>query len=157
MSYKTRFAVRPFFPWCILVLLPFAVVSTQTTATDLRLEARLIWGTNDKESPNPKHKRIDTPLTEKLSKLFKWQHYFEVNRHVLSLPVNGMRKVEMSPKCVVEIKHLGDSRVKVKLFGEGKFVSQTTETLPKGDWLVLAGSSKNDTAWFIVLKAIESK
>jgi hypothetical protein len=45
----------------------------------------------------------------------------------------------------------------VKRFGEGKFVSQTTETLPKGEALVLAGSSKNDTAWFVVLKAIESK
>jgi len=157
MSYKAKFTIRPFLPWCILVFLPFAVVSTQTPAADLNLEARLIWGTNDKESSNPKHKRIDTPLTEKLSKLFKWQHYFEVNRHVVTLPVNGMKRVEMSPKCVVEIKHLGDSRVEVKLFGEGKFVSQTTETLPKGDWLLLAGSSKNDTAWFVVLKAIVQK
>jgi hypothetical protein len=157
MSYKTKFAVRLFLPICILVFLPFAAISVQTPSADLNLEARLIWGTNEKESPNPKHKRIDTPLTEKLSKVFKWQHYFEVNRHVVTLSVNRMKKVEMSPKCVVEIKHLGNSRVEVKLFGEDKFVSQTTETLPKGEWLVLAGSSKNDTAWFVVLKAIESK
>lgn len=157
MNYKGKFVACSLLPCCVLLLLPFAVRSSQTPATDFRLEVRLIWGTNDKESPNPKHKRIDTPLTEKLSKLFKWQRYFEVNRTSISLPVNWIKKVEMSAKCAVEIKHLQDARVEVKLFGAGELVSRTTETLPKGEWLVLAGSSKNDTAWFVVLKAIEQK
>jgi hypothetical protein len=103
VSYNTKSAIRPFFAWCILVVLPFSAVSVKTLAADLNLEARLIWGTNDKESPNPRHKCIDTPLTEKLSKLFKWQHFFEVNRHVVTLSVSGMRRVEMSPKCVLEV------------------------------------------------------
>ena len=48
-------------------------------AADLKLEARLIWGTNDETSPNPDHKPVDAKTTGMLSKAFKWKKYFLVN------------------------------------------------------------------------------
>jgi hypothetical protein len=129
----------------------------EALAADLSVEARLIWGTNDKQSPDPKHKSIDTPLTQRLAKLFTWKYYFEVNRKEASIVRNATRKIELSDKCLIEMKSFGDSRVEVKLFGSGKFLSKTVESIPKGDWLVLAGPSENKTAWFVVLKAIKPK
>lgn len=128
----------------------------EVQADDLKLEARLIWGTNDKASPDPKHKSIDTPLTRELAAKFAWKHYFEVNRKDVALPPGAVKKVELSEKCSLEMKNLGDNRLEVKLFGSGKFVSKTVESIPKGKWLALAGDSENKTAWFAVLKTSDS-
>ena len=129
----------------------------EARGADLKLEVRLIWGTNDNDSPVPTHKRIDTPLTRKLAKLFTWKQYFEVNRQEVVIPLSAVKKLELSEKCIIEVKNVGDTRIEVKLFGGGKFVSKTVETIPKGDWLVLAGDSAGRNAWFIVLKTIEPK
>jgi len=90
----------------------------------MRVETRLIWGTNDKQSPEPKHKSIDTPLTQRLAKVFTWRNYFEVNRKEASIPLNATRKFELSEKCHIEVKNLGHTRVEVKLFGSGKLLSK---------------------------------
>ena len=129
--------------------------SAEVLAADMRVETRLIWGTNDKQSPEPKHKSIDTPLTQRLAKVFIWRNYFEVNRKVASIALNATRKFELSEKCHIEVKNLGNTRVEVKLFGAGKLLSKTLKVISKGDWFVLAGHCQNKTAWFVVLKTIE--
>ena len=51
---------------------------------NLKLEALLIWGTNDTQSPDPKHKPVTPEVRKKLEELpFKWTSYFVVNRKVL--------------------------------------------------------------------------
>lgn len=148
---------RRFAPWLALSLVCLALARPgETRAGDLKLETRLIWGTNDKVSPDPKHKSIDTPLTRELATKFAWKNYFEVNRKEDPIPPGVNKKVELSEKCFLEVKNLGDTRLEVKLYGSGKFVSKTVETIPKGNYLVLAGDSENKTAWFVVLKTIDS-
>jgi len=129
--------------------------SAEALATDMRVETRLIWGTNDEQSPEPKHKSIDTPLTQRLAKVFTWRNYFEVNRKEASITLNATRKFELSEKCHIEVKNLGNTRVEVKLFGSGKLLSKTLKVISTGDWFVLAGPCRNKTAWFVVLKTIE--
>lgn len=123
---------------------------------ELKLDARLIWGSDDDKSPNPKHKKLDTELTKKLRKIFKWKNYFSCEEKVVTIPINQSTRIQMSERCTIEVKNLGNSRVEVYLFGEGKFINRTSHTLPKGDWLTLAGDDKNETAWFIVLKQVEN-
>jgi len=42
------------------------------------------------KSPDRSHKRIDTPLTRKLAKLFTWKDYFDVNRKEIAIPLNAL-------------------------------------------------------------------
>ena len=140
----------------VSLLFLFGSCFLQAAATDLKLECTLIWGTNTEESPNPDHKAIDPALARKLLKVFKWKHYFEVSRQTLAIPVNQTKSAKMSSKCVVEAKNLGGSRVEVKLFGEGKLVEKRSQPLPPGEDLILAGDAKNDTAWFVVFRAINT-
>src|SRR5262245_39259088 len=66
-------------------------------AGEMKLEAQLVWATNDKESPNPKHKPVEASLVKKLQALpFKWNNYFEVNRQSFALPAKGNQKVPIS-------------------------------------------------------------
>jgi hypothetical protein len=83
----------------------------------------------------------------------KWKNYFEVTQKSLLVPSKSTQLLRLSPKCEIEVKSLGNSSIKIRLIGEGKCVNTRTETVTPGKLIVIGGEDKNDTAWFVVLKA----
>jgi hypothetical protein len=77
-----------------------------------------------------------------------------VNRQTVAVTTN-YAKVVMSKQCSIEIKDTGDSRVKVKVFGEGKEISRIEKSLPKGESLIVSGDSKDQSAWLLIIKRPE--
>ncbi|MEW6305308.1 MAG: hypothetical protein AB1705_17670 [Verrucomicrobiota bacterium] len=152
ISKQSAFTRLALLSLALLPLLAFA--SAQTPKDNLNLEVRLIWGANEPQSPDPKHKALDSVLTKWLSNKLKWKYYFEVNRQTPSIPVNASKSVSLSAKCRVDVKNLGGSRIEVNLFGDGKHVRKEVQVLKDGNWLILAGDDKNDTAWFVVIKKL---
>ena len=142
---------------CCLALLLVAGGTTQSFAANLKLEAKLIWGTNDDKSPNPEHKEVDPATKEKLRKVFKWKNYFAVNRVVKPVPSRGSNKFELSKDCTIEIKELEGPKVEVKLIGKGKEVHKTTLTISKGQSVVYSGDDKNESAWFVIITELDEK
>ena len=126
-------------------------------AADLKFEAKLIWGTNEKESPDPKHKPVSPEIKKKLEGLpLKWTNWFVVNSETFSVPHGGSKKVGLSEKCQVEVKDLGNSKIEVTHFGKGKEVWKGSQVLNKGEvFPVLGGNAPNATAWLMVLKRLE--
>jgi hypothetical protein len=123
----------------------------------LRGEAMLVWGTNDPQSPDPKHVPVDEVLARKLSKSpYRWKHYFTVRKEIVEVPTGETKKgVTMSKHCVLDITNLGTNRVQVKLYGEGKLVSCNTEPFVDNWPLIFAGSAGNETAWLVVLRKVK--
>lgn len=120
-----------------------------------KFEARLLWGTNDEKSPNPEHKKVDAELAKKLKTIpFKWKNFFEVSRQVFAVTTNYTRVV-MSKQCSIDVKDTGETRIKVKMLGEGKEVSRIEKSMPKGETLIISGDNKNESAWLIVIKRVE--
>ena len=134
-----------------LVSLLLAGGAAETFAANLKLEAKLIWGTNDDKSPNPEHKELDPATQEKLRKVFKWKNYFEVKRQSFVVTAGSPKKVKMSDSCDIEVQNLGGSSIEVKLYGKGKLAVRKTQKINPSELLVLAGDDKDDTAWFVVL------
>lgn len=133
------------------LLVTALVASVQ--ASELKLEATLIWGTNDEKSPDPKHKAVDSKLAKKLSKLpFKWQNYFEVNRVKFNVAEDQTQKIELSKECTIKVRNVGKSTVEVQLYGKGELVSKISQTLTREECLVTGGNAANLTAWFVVLR-----
>ena len=118
---------------------------------DLAVEARLIWGTNGQKPPGEKLKEVDVETKKKLKRVFKWEHYYEVEHQDFKVPISTKKRVRMSPKCEVEVENLGESSVEVKLYGEGRLVVRKKQVLEADELLVLGGDDKNDTAWFVIL------
>lgn len=144
--------------FCILIGLALLGLASSVYAGELKLEAQLVWATNDKESPDKNHKPVEASLMKKFQQLpWKWNNYFEVNRQKLVIPAKGSQKVSMSKECDIDVKDVGDSRVEVSLIGKGKQVNKTTKPLPKGEVLIIAGESENKCAWFVVIKQVETK
>lgn len=142
---------------CFLVFLLLAGSTMDLLAADLKLEAKLIWGTNDDRSPDANHKEVDSTTKEKLRKVFKWKNYFVVNRVVKPVPNRGTNRFELSKECTIEIKELEGPKVEVKLIGKGREVHKTALTITKGQSVVYSGDDKNESAWFVVITELDEK
>jgi hypothetical protein len=139
--------------WVIALALPLLGLA-EAQAGDRKFEARLIWATNEKKSPDEKHKAVDPDIRERLGKLpLKWENYFEVNRQQLCVDKGGTNRVPMSPKCTLEVNMKDAKKVEVLLIGkDGKVLSRQTQPLAKGELLILGGEAPNSTAWLVTVK-----
>jgi hypothetical protein len=142
---------------CFLALLLLVGGTIDTFAANLKLEAKLIWGTDDEKSPDAEHKEVDAATKEKLRKVFKWKNYFVVNRVVKEVPSRSSNQFKLSPDCTIEIKELEGPKVEVKLIGKGKEVHKTTLTISKGQSVVYSGDDKNQSAWFVIITELDEK
>ena len=135
----------------------FVVMSAAAQAQTMRVEAQLVWGTDDPKSPNPKHHPVDPDLAHRLSRTpYRWKNYFEVNRQVDEVHVGETKtNISISKHCTLDIKNLGTNRVEVKLHGDGKHVSTHSESLAKNGLLILAGDAGNETAWLVTIRKRE--
>jgi hypothetical protein len=136
--------------------LVLAAATASSHAADLKLEAKLLWGTNDDKCDGT-CKTMDKDLASKLHGMFKWQNYYEITNQTTAIPLNQSRNLKMSGHCTLQIKNVGGSRIEINCIGDGKQVCKSASTLVPPKWLVLAGNDTNDTAWFIALRSVDSK
>jgi hypothetical protein len=128
-------------------------LGARAQAGEIKLEAQLIWGTNDEKSPDPKHKSVDPKVAKKLKKLpFKWQYYFEVNRKQFAVEQGETKKIVLSKDCEIKVRNAGNNMVELQIFGKGECVGKISQALPKDELLVTGGNAANFTAWFVVLR-----
>jgi len=122
----------------------------------LKFQIQLLWGTNDPQSPDPKHKPVDAEVAKKLKQLpLKWSNYFVVNKKTLETTAGAEKKEGLSEKCSVEIKDLGKSLFEITLIGKGEKVVKRTQSLPVGEMVVIGGNAPGETSWLVVIKRIE--
>jgi hypothetical protein len=135
----------------LLPLLVVVVAYCPLQAEELKIEAKLIWGTDDERSTNATHKLVDETLAKELRKIFKWKNYFVINQQNGVVPSRGTKQFQMSKQCTIEITELEGPKVEVKLIGQGKPVNKTTKALKRGEFFTLGGESENGCAWFVVV------
>jgi hypothetical protein len=125
-------------------------------AAERRIEARLVWGTNDEKSPDPNHKPLEGDLAKRIRDLpLKWKNYFEVNRKNFTISDQQYTNVPMSKHCALEIKDKGANNVTVKMYGpNNKPLGRYDKPLPKGEVLIIGGDDKGSNAWLVTVRAI---
>jgi hypothetical protein len=126
-------------------------------ASELKLEAKLIWGTNDGKSPKKEHVPVDEATAARLRKVFKWKNYFVCNTRTKVIPSRGSNQFKLSDDCTVEITELEGPRVELKVIGKGVPVHKSIKELRKGDWFVYCGDDKNESAWFVIITDLDEK
>jgi len=134
----------------------FVTSAVVARGADMKLEARLIWGTSD-DKTDAKCKPIDPELAGKLHGMFKWKNYYEITNQNENLTANKLRTLKMSDQCTLQLKNVGGSRIEVNCIGQGKEVHKGAYTLDPPKWLVLGGNCDNNNAWFIALRAVDPK
>jgi hypothetical protein len=143
--------------WLSVGLFALAFTPARSHGADLKLQAQLVWGTDESKPPEGKnYKPVEPDIARKLKELpLKWSVWFEVNRSNFSVAPSASKKVPVSEKCELEVKNLGNGLLEVALIGKGKEVVRRKQALPKGEILVLGGNAPNSTAWLVILKLTE--
>lgn len=136
-----------------VLLLTGCLGFTQAQAENIKLDCRLIWGTEEPKKDDPKLKEVEASLSAKFRSIFKWKHYYEVGSQQVDASKDG-QKLKMSPQCEIEIKHLEGNKIEVLLYGEGKLLVKKRQEIAKDEWVVIAGDDKDNTAWFLTLKRL---
>ena len=121
-------------------------------AANLKMEARLVWGSNE---PSKDHKPVDPAVAEKLGTFAKWKYYYTINNIVADIPSRETRKLKMSEPCTIEITELEGPKIELKVIGKGKPVNKTVKQIVKGETIVIGGDAENKCAWFVVLTQLE--
>ena len=143
--------------WVAAALFLLAAAGFSAPAAELKLQAFLLWGTDDSKPPEGKnYQPASAEILHKLKDLpLKWTNWFEVRRVDCTVPQGVIKEVVMSEKCQVKVRKLSGSEVEVSLVGKGKEVMKQKQSLPRGEMLVLGGNAPNATAWLVVLKRLE--
>ena len=123
----------------------------------MKLQAFLLWGTDDSKPPEGKdYKPVPPDVRKKLHELpLKWTNWFEVRRNVFTVTPGAAKEVVMSDKCQLKLNILSGSQTEVSLIGKGKEVMKRKQNLPKQEMLFLGGNAPNSTAWLVALKRLE--
>jgi hypothetical protein len=146
MRHSSRCLFAVIFLWAIAA----------ARAADMKLEATLVWGTDD-DKPAANCKPLDPDLAAKLHGMFKWKSYFEITNQTATIAQNTTCDMKMSEHCTLQIRNLGTSRVEISCIGKGKPVHKGAYTLVPPKWTVFGGNDSNDTAWFIALRPVPDK
>jgi len=143
--------------WFSIALVLLACAEVRAQAADMKLQAFLLWGTDDAKPPEGKaYKPVAPDILHKLKELpLKWTHWFEVNRKDVTVRQGAVNEVRMSEMCQVNVTKLSGTEVEVLLIGKGKEVVKRKQSLPKGEMLMVGGNAPDATAWLVVLKRIE--
>lgn len=141
--------------WACVALGMLVFAPLRGQAAELKLQAQLVWCTDDSKPPEGKnYKPVETSIQKKLPPL-KWKNYFEVNRTDFTLTPAAAKKVPISEKCSLNVLNQSNSTVEVSWIGKGKEVLKRTQSLSKGDILILGGNAPNATAYLVILKRLE--
>jgi len=141
--------------WVLAVLSLLVSAPLRADAADLKLQAQLVWCTDDSKPPEGKdYKPVEPAIQKKLPPL-KWKNYFEVNRTDFTVAPEATKKVPVSEKCSLNVLNHNNSSVEVSWIGKGKEVLKRTQALSRGDILILGGNAPNATAYLVILKRLE--
>lgn len=125
--------------------------AAKPTTAKYKYKAILVWGTDGDKPDGQNLKDLDEQVLSKLKKIFKWRNYFEVNSKPFTITAKETQKINLSPKCDIEIKFDSTDALEVEMIGEGKVVSRVKKAMPYNEWIVLGGDDKNANAWFVLL------
>lgn len=118
-------------------------MSARAASGDLKLEAQLVLGSDDVKPKNGL-KPVASDIEKKLKQLpLKWNHYYIMSEKNFTVAKGDTKKTDLSKQCQVSVKNLGDQRVELTLASKGQNIGNITQSLHKGQTLVVGGDADN--------------
>ena len=117
-------------------------------ADPITVQARLVLGTSTEQKGKTE---VSDTIRKRLAKVFKWMKYYELRSRRLDIVDGATKTAKLSKTTKIEVSNRKNGRIAVSLFSEGKMLIQKSQTLKASSYMVLAGGSGTDSAWFIVL------
>jgi hypothetical protein len=117
-------------------------------ADPITVQARLVLGSCKEDKSKTE---VSDTIRKRLAKVFKWMKYYELNSKQLNIADATTKSAKLSKTASIKVTNRKNGKIDVSLFSKGKMLVQKTQSLKPGHHMVLAGNTKTDSAWFIVL------
>lgn len=147
MEILSKYSLGKFFVFVAIWLFVVSGVASGK-ADSIEISASLVVGTSKEKKGS---KKVSDPIRKRLSKVFKWRNYYNLSVKQLSIPDDKTKTTKLSKKAFIKVNNRKNGKISVSLFSGGKMLIQKSQTLRTGSYMVLAGDSKGDSAWFIVI------
>lgn len=111
---------------------------------------QFIWGT-DREAQNSAWHEIGPKLSRKLSPVFRWKHFWELDRKKVSLPPKKLTRVDLQGDRKLELQLVNPGEMEVRLYRRSGLVTKTRHTYT-GQMFILGGEEDNRESFFVVIR-----
>ena len=117
------------------------------------LYVQFIRGT-DRECATSTCREVGPKLSARLSPVFRWKHYWEVDRKRLLIPAKKPTRIELPGDRKLQIQLTGPKEVEVRLYRRTGLVTKTRHAL-NGQMFILGGEEDSRESFFVVVRADE--
>jgi len=140
--------------WFCLLL--SAVWSTQAGTMEaggqpIPYYVQLIRGTDQDRVQEASWKPIGPKLSNRLSPVFRWKHYWEVHRQVVPVEMAKVRRYRLFDLRDVEIELINPAEIEIRLFLKGKLVQKSRQLLST-HMGIMGGDKTKHESWFVVVR-----
>lgn len=147
--------------WLVALAGGWLTAGTVVAAEELKIKARLVWGTDAAKPEGEKFTELDPKIRDKFLRQLRWKNYFVVKEMDSAVSAREAHTLKLSKKCEIAVKEVAGGNLEVRVFtvgpeGKAKPVDtrlQSIDKLRKGHVLVYGGDSKDnwDDAWLVVV------
>ena len=139
--------------WLWLSGILFGVFSLGAAAEEQRkYYIQFVQGTDEEKPPGPGAKAIGPKLSQKLSSVFRWKHYWELGRHEITMEGTRVRTVPLNAVRTLEIESVNESQIELRLYRERHLVRKSRHPSRGKIMFIMGGDQNPDNAWFVVLR-----
>ena len=112
---------------------------------------QLIRGTDQERRPEPDWRPIGPKVGHRLSPIFRWKNYWEVNCQRISVESGKISRSRLSGDRQVEIELVNPSEVEIRVYLKGKLM-ETSRQLTRTRMIIMGGERSKDESWFVVVR-----
>ncbi len=137
---------------CLLLIASWGAAGAEFNPDgSLTCYLQLVRGTNDPKPQDVNWKPIGPKLSKRLATVFRWNYYWEVSCHPLSVTKAKPAKTRVGTEREVEIRLAGDNESELRLFRKGKLVRTSRQSLDARMHMT-GWDREKDEAWFVVVR-----
>ena len=112
---------------------------------------QLIRGTDQERQPEANWKPVGPKLANRLSPVFRWKHYWEVNCQPVSVETGKVSRCRLNDVREIEIELSSPSEIEFRLYSKGKLMEKSRH-LAHTRMGIMGGERTKNESWFVVVR-----
>ena len=146
-----RRATTRVFDLLLLAAMGLSALTLQAQTQPLTYYIQLIRGTDQEYRQEATWKPIGPKLAKRLSPVFRWKHYWEVNLQEVVVEKGKVSRCRLSDVRDVEIEMPNASEIEIRLYLKGKIMEKSRQ-LTSTHMAIMGGERTRDESWFVVVR-----
>lgn len=141
--------------WLLLIWTFFGSIPFSATADQHKYYVQFVQGTNAERPPGPRARRIGPRLSEKLSPVFRWKYYWELDRQEITPQAHRVKTIQLNASRSLEIEPVAENQIELRLYHDKTLVRKSRHQSDKKMMAIMGGELGADSAWFVVVRGEE--